>query len=65
MGDIVMGILGLVSNGAHWVIANAFPIIVGAVLGGPLGGVALGLVSDVLGRASEGLGAVKSVISGK
>lgn len=65
MEELVLGSLGLVSGAMHWALSNAVPLAVGAVLGGPLGHAALGLVGDVLGRSKEVVDAIGSAISGK
>lgn len=65
MEELVMGALGLVSGALHWSLGNAFPLAVGAVLGGPLSHAALGVVGDVLGRTREVVDSISSAISGK
>lgn len=65
MEEIVLGVVGLASGAMHWGLANALPIAVGAVLGGPLSGAALGLVGDVLARAKDAVESVGSAISRK
>jgi len=51
--DLVMSVLGLGMSMGHWAVANALPIVVGAMIGGPLAGAALGLAADMLGRAHK------------
>jgi len=65
MEDLVLGALGLVSSAIHWGLSNAIPLAVGAVLGGPLGHAALGMVGDVLSRTKEVVDSIGSAISGK
>jgi len=65
MEQVVMGILGLVTDSLTWGLDNAFALVVGAVLGGPLSRAVLGVVGDVLGRTKDALDSVSHVISGK
>lgn len=65
MDEVLLGVLALVSGSLKWGLANALPLAVGAILGGPLSKAALGLVTDVLGRAKEAVASVDSAISGK
>ena len=49
--ELVSAILGLVSSAAHYGIDNAVAIGVGVLIGGPILGAGLGVVTDLLGRA--------------
>jgi hypothetical protein len=65
MEETVMGLMNLVTGAAHWGISNALPLAVGALLGSNLAKAALGLVSDMLGRAKGLTDDVTSMLSGK
>lgn len=65
MEEIVMGVLGLATGALHWGIDNALALMVGALLGSELAGAALGLVSDMLGRAQSLVQGVSSRVGGK
>lgn len=65
MEETVMGLMGLMSHTMHWGIDNALPLAVGALLGSNLAKAALGLVSDMLGRAKGLTDDVTSMLAGK
>ena len=65
MEEVVMGVMGLVSGALNWGIDNALALAVGALLGSELAGAALGLVSDMLGRAQSLVQGVCSRVGGK
>ena len=65
MEEVVMGLIGLVNGALHWGIDNALALAVGALLGSELAGAALGVVSDMLGRAKGLVEGVTSKISKK
>ena len=65
MEEVVMGVMGLVSGALNWGIDNALALAVGALLGSELAGAALGLVSDMLGRAQSLVSGVSSRVGGK
>ena len=65
MEEIVMGVLGLVTGALSWGIDNALALAVGALLGSELAGAALGLVSDMLGRAQSLVQGVSGRVGGK
>lgn len=58
--ELVSGLLSLANEAGAWALANALPLAVGAMLGGPLFKAGLGLVGDMLGRAH---GLVEDVVS--
>ncbi len=65
MEETVMGLMNLVSGTMSWGINNAMPLAVGALLGSNLAKAALGLVSDMLGRAKSLTDDVTSMLAGK
>ena len=64
-GGLVADVIGLVTGTAAWAVSNALPIAVGAVLGSELAGAALGVVSDILGRAKDLVAGAASKMSAK